>query len=211
MKKLFAVLFVAGLIVVSRFIGTCYAAKEEEKAITDLSGKISYVSQGWGNLGINTAVKSPTGDTPVKLQIRDEVYESGLGHHAAGEIVIKLDGKYSLFEAEVGVQWQGGGEEGSVVFQVYVDDEKRFDSGIMKQTDEAKPIRVSVEGASILRLVSTDAGDGIRNDAADWVNMKLVPSALPKEVNLKPESVKALDDPRISTETKPTSSGISGV
>lgn len=40
--------------------------------------------------------------------------------HAPGEIVVDLNGEYELFEAEVGVQWQGG-NVGSVVFQVYLE------------------------------------------------------------------------------------------
>lgn len=133
--------------------------------------------QGWGELGINVCAHA-AGQPPLKLRIKDTEYTNGLGHHAPGEIVLELDGQYDLFEAEVGVQWQNG-SVGSVVFRAFVDGAKRFDSGIMRETDAARPIRLSVAGASELRLVVTDAGDGVTCDCANWANARLTRSTQP--------------------------------
>ena len=146
--------------------------------LSDTPELISFTQQGWGQLGIDTCAHQP-GQTPLPMQIKDERFAKGLGHHAPGEIIVDLDGLYETFEAEVGVQWQGG-NVGSVVFQVFVDDDKRFDSGIMKEQDDARPISISVAGAQELRLVVTDAGDGIACDCADWANARLIKSASPK-------------------------------
>jgi hypothetical protein len=155
-------------------------ANGQEPVVEYLAGlqhRFIYLQQGWGELGINTCAHAP-GQTPLPLRIRDREFARGLGHHAPGEIVVDLRGEYETFEAEVGVQWQGG-NVGSVVFQVYVDGKKRFDSGVMRETDAPKPVRVSVKGADELRLVVTDAGDGIICDCANWADARLTRARQP--------------------------------
>ena len=85
---------------------------------------------------------------------------------------MNLDGKYLTFEAEVGVQWQGG-ERGSVVFEVWVDGEKRFDSGMMNDSAPAQPISLNLAQARELRLVAKDGRDGISCDMANWAEARL--------------------------------------
>ena len=145
--------------------------------LSDLLHRFIILQQGWGELGIDTCAHA-RGQTPLSLRIGDRTYARGLGHHASGEIVIDLGGEYETFEAEVGVQWQQG-TTGSVVFQVYVDGRKRFDSGVMREADPPRPVRVSVRGAGELRLVVTDAGDGITCDCANWANARLIRFARP--------------------------------
>ncbi len=130
------------------------------------------IKQGWGNLGIKTAAFAP-GGKGSPLNIAETKYEHGLGHHAPGEITVPLNGKYLLFTAAAGVQWQGGGR-GSVAFEVWVDGEKRFDSGKMTDSDPAKPVEVAVAGARELRLVAADCGDGLACDMANWADARLV-------------------------------------
>lgn len=130
-------------------------------------------SQGWGILGLNKAAHvGPDGALP--LRIKEKIYKSGLGHHAPGEIVIDVSEGYDRFEAEVGVQWMGGGTPGSVVFQVLVNGEKKFDSGVMREADDPKPVRVPLAGARTLTLRLTDAGDGLGFDTANWCEARLI-------------------------------------
>ena len=136
--------------------------------------------QGWGKLGLDTAAAPTDGRPPGRLRIGETYYDKGLGHHASGELVFQLpEGEYTAFAAEVGVHWQGGGR-GSLIFQAFVDGEKRFDSGVMSDSDGAVPVNVSVIGARELRLVASSAGDGIICDMAEWANARLVrdPNAL---------------------------------
>ena len=134
--------------------------------------RILSARQQWGQLGLNTAVKPPQRDARP-LQIGDRQYDHGLGMHAAGEVVVDLAGECASFEAEVGVQWQGGKSAASVVFQVFVDGEKRFDSDVMQETDSPRTVSVSLTDAEQLRLVVTDAGDGINSDVAVWANARM--------------------------------------
>jgi hypothetical protein len=140
--------------------------------LSDLMPRVSFVQQGWGVLGINTAAHAPD-RAALPLQIRDRHFDKGLGSHAPGQIIVELDGEYEAFTADIGVQWQNG-NVGTVVFQVYVDGEKRFDSGIMREADAARPIHIPLGGAQELSLVATDAGDGITCDVANWANARLI-------------------------------------
>lgn len=130
-------------------------------------------SQSWGSLGVNTCTYAH-GTEPLPLRIGAKTYATGLGHHATGEILIDLDGRFERFEAEAGVQPLGQ-NEGSVVFQVFVDGKKRFDSGVLRPGDAPARVSVSVKGAVEMRLVSSDAGDGIACDCANWAEARLAP------------------------------------
>lgn len=144
----------------------------------DVPERILSHSQSWGELGLNTAAYDPSvrrnkaGDP---LRIGDQQFAKGLGHHANGALVVLLDGEFSWFDAEVGLQPCGVGG-GSVVFRVSVDGEMRFDSGILRTADGAKTVHVNVEGAQELRLDAGDAGDGITCDMANWGNARLTRS-----------------------------------
>lgn len=130
--------------------------------------------QGWGRVGLDTAAYAP-GTQPVRLRIGPREYEAGLGVHAPAVTVLALDGTYRMFEAEAGVQWQGGTGTGTVIMSVLVDGKKVFDSGPLREGDAPVPVRVSVEGAWELRLEVADAGDGITCDMANWATVRLEP------------------------------------
>ena len=130
-------------------------------------------SQGWGRLGLNRAAHADPA-TALALKVHDRDYTHGLGHHAPGEIVVDVSEGYERFEAEVGLQWQGGGTPGSVVFEVFVDARRVFNSGVMRESDDPKALSVSLAGARTLTLRLGDAGDGIAYDAANWCDARLV-------------------------------------
>jgi len=64
--------------------------------------------------------------------------------------------------------------EASVIFKVFVDRREYSTSGVMRANTPAQQVSVSVTGASELRLVVTDAGDGISADHADWAEAVLI-------------------------------------
>ena len=107
------------------------------------------------------------------LTVGGKVYARGLGTHAFSEILYQLGNRYRRLEAEVGVDDEKGGA-GSVVFQVYGDGRKVFDSGIMRGRDPAKRVSVPLDDVDELLLVVTDAGDGISCDHADWASARLL-------------------------------------
>ncbi|MBI4584362.1 MAG: NPCBM/NEW2 domain-containing protein [Planctomycetes bacterium] len=153
---------------------TATAAPPEPIYLSEAPERLLLVRQGWGKLGLDAAAHQP-GIAGLPLEIGGKKYPKGLGHHAGGSILILLDGEFSSFEAEVGIQKQAS-QEGSAVFRVLVDGEPRFESGVLRQADGARAVKVSVEGAQELLLVARDAGDGITCDMADWAEARLVPS-----------------------------------
>ena len=176
--------FIACMIILLSLIpgrATCRGLEPEGEYLSDsLADRIVSSTQGWGSLGFNTAVQ-PIGRPAMPLRIKDRTYVHGLGHHAAGEIVVDLAGQFATFKTDLGIQWQGGHTTGSVVFQVYVDDKKVFDSETVHESDGPRTLSIPVRAAQELRLVVTDAGDGIVYDCADWADARLIrdPSVKP--------------------------------
>ena len=169
--------FVISIIVqlaVILIIMTCSAEDNASvEYLADMQDRFLFSRQDWGQLGINTCAF--TGDNKLPLKIGTKEYEKGLGHHANGEILVDLNGEYSKFEAEVGVQTLAG-SVGSVIFKVLVDGKEKFNSGVMKHDEEAKPLSIALDGAYDLELIVTDAGDGIAYDCADWAEARLTRS-----------------------------------
>ncbi len=126
--------------------GNCLAAESPQpEFISDaLRERISWASLSWGSLGLNTAVK-PSHRDPNRLRIGETVYDRGLGVHADSEVAVDLAGEYVVFEAEVGAG-AGGADRRLRRLQVFVDDRKEFDSGVMAESDPPRSVRVSVKG-----------------------------------------------------------------
>jgi glucose/arabinose dehydrogenase len=99
-------------------------------------------------------------------------YAKGIGTHANSEVRIDLGGRFSIFQADVGVDDEEG-NTGSVVFQVWADGVKLYDSGVVYGSSPTKAVDVYVTGAQQLRLVLTDGGDNVYNDHADWAAARL--------------------------------------
>lgn len=160
--------------ILSLVLGSILGQAATARPVEYLSDRLDLVvasHQGWGVLGINRAAHARD-QSAWPLKIGGKQYAKGLGSHAPGEIVVDLGGRYARFEAEVGVQVPQAG--GSVIFQVFVDDKQVFDSGVMKVDEPAKAVSVPVVGAQELRLVATEAGDGMNCDAANWAGARLL-------------------------------------
>jgi hypothetical protein len=163
------------LVLFSMFLITLSSLSFADRTVylSDVPEYITSITQGWGETGWDVSAHA-TGQSPMQLQIGDKGYKKGIGHHAPGEIVVDLNGRYKSFECEVGIQKQDGSNKGSVVFQVIVDGEIKFDSGIRKELDSPLPVKVDINGAHELRLVVSDGGDGITCACANWAEARLV-------------------------------------
>ncbi|MBN1441860.1 MAG: NPCBM/NEW2 domain-containing protein, partial [Planctomycetes bacterium] len=82
---------------------------------------------------------------------------------------VELDGDVERFTAKVGVDDETQGR-GSIRFLIYAGGEKRFDSGVMKGTQNAKPVDVELRGVRKLVLLVASGGDGIDFDHANWAD-----------------------------------------
>ncbi len=112
------------------------------------------------------------------ITIGGKVFARGLGTHARSEIEFPLGGAFKRFQASVGADDEKPGA--TVGFEVLVDGQKLFDSGVMKKGGAAKDVDVDVSGAASLLLVVNDGGDGITEDHADWAGARLIVDASAK-------------------------------
>ncbi|MEI6514479.1 MAG: DUF5703 domain-containing protein [bacterium] len=150
-------------------------ASAAEITVQDLAGKeapagavwldskdLSSVKLGYGSVG---AGKACGGKNPIS--INKQVFAHGIGVHAESVAEVYLKRKATRFVAAVGVDDQVG-RGGSVTFEVWVDQVKKAESGVMRCGDAPKLISVDLTGARKMTLVVTGNGDGLDNDHADW-------------------------------------------
>lgn len=126
----------------------------------------TYVGNGYGEVQKDRR----TSTQPLKLN--GVTYDRGLGVHAVSDIRYKLGGGFQFFHANIGVD-DSAYQLGSVVFQVWADGTKLYDSSVMTGTSATKSIKLNIKNRQELRLIVTDAGDGIDFDHADWANARL--------------------------------------
>ena len=157
---------VAGLLLLATGAGAM-AEAAATGYLSDQPELIESSTQGWGTLGFD----ADAGGSP--LQIGEKHFDKGLGTHANGVIVLRADGQYESFDAQVGLQPCAGG---MVIFRVLVDGQQAFDSGVMRSGEAPKAVHVSVAGVQEIRLESKAAGDTINCDMANWAEARLTPA-----------------------------------
>ncbi|THF71525.1 glycosyl hydrolase [Deinococcus sp. Arct2-2] len=134
-------------------------------------------SNGWGPIEKDRSNGDDVAGDGTTLTINGQAFARGFGVHAGSSMTFTLGGKCSTFTAQVGVDDEVG-NQGSVVFQVWDGTAtKLYDSGTLRGSDVPKAVSVNVGGVQNLRLVVTDAGDGLSYDHADWASPMLACSA----------------------------------
>ena len=131
-------------------------------------------TNGWGPVERDMSNGERDSNDGQTITIDGTTYEKGLGCHARSEIVYHLDGNASRFVSDIGVDDEVDGSIGSVIFQVWDDDVKVYESDVM--TDEMGPesIDVDVSDTDFLRLVVTADGNGKDYDHADWAGAQVL-------------------------------------
>jgi hypothetical protein len=155
------------------------SAPSGDKFLSDLAP--SAAVNGYGPYERDRSNGEKVGGDGRPLTIAGVSYSRGLGVHPLSQLTYPLDGNCSTFTASVGVDDEVG-SRGSVVFQVLLDGIPLYNSGVLRGTDGARAVNVNVAGAAELRLMVTDAGDGLQFDHADWANAKLSCSVITPEV-----------------------------
>ena len=126
----------------------------------------------WGPIEIDRSNGEQMAGDGRPLTLNGVVYKKGFGTHAGSELRYLLKGTgvvCTTFTVGMGIDDEVG-SRGKVVFQIYLDGVKAFDSGAMTGASATRTAKVDVYAKTELRLVVTDGGDGINFDHADWVN-----------------------------------------
>ncbi|MFD8499119.1 NPCBM/NEW2 domain-containing protein [Amycolatopsis sp. NPDC059657] len=127
-------------------------------------------SSAWGPIEKDRSNgEQPAGDGRT-LTINGTTFGKGIGTHARSDLTYYVDGRCARFEATVGVDDESPSNRASVVFEVYAGTTKVADSGVLTGASAAKQLSADISGARRLRLVVSNAGDGIDYDHADWAN-----------------------------------------
>ena len=158
---------------------------------------LSAMSAGWGEVNARRSVEGNP------LTVAGQVYERGVGTHAASTMLLDLKGRAVTFHSFVGIDDESG-EKASVEFFVLADGWILWHSGLMHHGDPARQVKLDVSGVKKLGLYVSDGGDGIGWDHADWLDAKIeykkirpmaIRSFVPEPVILTPP---APETPRIN-------------
>ena len=144
----------------------CAAQADHKEAVyIDLS-QTTRVLSGWGTPRDNVSI----GGKPLRIGSVD--FDQGIGVHAPSEIVIPLENRYRWITFYAGVSADMT-EKGSVTVEVWLDGKKIHDTGVMKVKEEPRYVILPVTGGKELKIVGTDAGDGVAADHLNLCNLRL--------------------------------------
>jgi alpha-galactosidase len=127
------------------------------------------VTNGYGPVELDHSNgESKAGDGHT-ITINGVTYAKGLGAHAPGSIEYYTARQCTSVTVDVGMDDEKGAN-GTATFELWADGTKLADSGVMTNAMPAKPLQANIAGATLVRLVTTDAGDTNNSDHADWAN-----------------------------------------
>ncbi len=129
-------------------------------------------TNGYGPVEKDTSNGESDAGDGHPITIGGTVYKKGLGAHAPGSIEYYAAGKCTSVSTDVGVDDEKTAK-GTVTFEIWADGKKVADSGLLTTDDPAKHLTADVGGASFVRLIATDGGDGNDSDHADWADAQI--------------------------------------
>lgn len=134
---------------------------------------------GWGPVERDMSVGGDASGDGNSLTINGETFEKGLGVNPYSEIAYYIGGEFSTFKSAIGIDdemvWEDG-EEGDVVFQVWGDGTKIYDSGLVTGDMKTKYIDVNITDIDVLKLVVTQGEDNNWFDHANWADARIIAS-----------------------------------
>ncbi|MFN7935787.1 MAG: DUF1800 family protein [Bryobacteraceae bacterium] len=165
--------------------------------LSDLTATTSV--NGLGPVELDKTNGGPTAGDGASLILGAVRYAKGLGMYAPADVRYLLNKQYTSFRAMVGPV--DGATGGSVIYEVYADDVKKFETPVMRPGDASIPITVDLTLATTLKLVAKDAGDGAAGDAANWGDARILGLAGSSTPTPPPTPTPALPAPTGLTAT----------
>jgi alpha-galactosidase len=127
---------------------------------------------GYGPVEKDTSNGEKAAGDGHPITINGAVYKKGLGTNAPSTIEYYTAKKCTSLSTDVGVDDEKAAS-GSVTFEVWADGNKVADSGLLTIADPAKHLTADVSGATFVRVVVTDGGNGNNSDHGDWAGAQL--------------------------------------
>jgi alpha-galactosidase len=108
------------------------------------------------------------GTEPPPLMLGGVRYEHGIGTLSINELIVGLKGQATRFVSMIGIDDAARTGQGSVFYEVWLDDRRLYTSPLMKAGDAPQMVSVDVTGGHYLELFIDDGGDVSTGDYADW-------------------------------------------
>jgi glucose/arabinose dehydrogenase len=141
-------------------------------------------ANGWGPYEVNRSNGEQGAADGLQISIGGVLYQRGIGVHAPSDLRFNLNRTCSgSLVADLGVDDEVG-DNGSVVFQVYLDGVLAYDSGLLTGASLRKTAIVPVANKAELRLVVTDGGNGDGYDHADWGGARVTGCGVPPAITV---------------------------
>ena len=128
---------------------------------------LSMMHQDFSSAHINQSVDGHP------LTIGSQSFEKGVGTHANSVMVIDLKKSAQKFSSSVGVDSEINNPRSSLEFIILGDGKLLWRSGVMKAGEAARKVDLEIKGVSLLKLIVTDADDGINYDHGDWADARI--------------------------------------
>lgn len=121
------------------------------------------------------------------MKLRGVNYTKGLGMIAYSKVSYFLGGAGTRFHSDIGLD-DAAQNQGAVIFRVYLDGVKNYDSGILTTASAIQTIDLDLTGHNVITLEVTNGLPGTIDDYADWAGAEIIVGALPPGV---PQSLSA--------------------
>lgn len=132
-------------------------------------------TQGYGQRMRNMPVNASFGPKSwAWLSDQYAFYRRGIGTHATSRHVYDVNRQFHKFSTDFGIDTEAA-PAASAIFEIWGDGQLLFRSGKMGRFDLPGHAEVKISGVKLIELVTTDAGDGIKDDHTDWLNPMLLP------------------------------------
>jgi alpha-galactosidase len=131
-----------------------------------------YAANGLGPAEGNTTNGGKEAGDGKPITIGGRTFEKGIGIAAPSALIYRLGPDCSTLRATIGVD-DDQGENGSVVFEVWSDNERLYRSDVKTGADDAEEIEVDVTGRSRIKLRVTNGGDGTALDRGAWADARV--------------------------------------
>ena len=161
---------------------TLAASKVWTFTVAPAGGTTSYLSDlswtqstnGWGPVEKDMSNGGQAAGDGHTITLNGVTYAKGLGSYAPADIRYEVSG-CSSFQSDVGVDDEVG-TKGTVIFRVYLDGKKVYDSGKMTGSSATRNINLDLTAKSKLRLVVAQSGSN-SDDSADWAGARVTCSS----------------------------------
>ena len=182
-------------------VGLALAVSAEADTVELASLDLSSMSTGDGKVTVDANVYGEP------IIVGGERHAKGVGTHASSRYELEVaHGEATAFSARVGLcNNYPQAQLGSVIFRVRADGRVVAESPLLRFGDKAVDLKADLKGAKAIGLEVSDAGNGVANDIAAWIDAKFEVSPGTRLVPLLPEGEQlgiltppAPDSPRIN-------------